>query len=305
MLRNKTKGFISIEYIIVAAVVIFAFTAFAMSFAAGNQQRYGTVQNQLTDNGAIITNGTLPGYTNPSCFTMGSLGVIAGYDASCGTKVIIPSKIDGETITEIGNSAFMGRGITQLSLPDTLLKIGDSAFKNNSLTAVIIPKSVIEIDDYAFSNNSIVNLYIPSTLTSMGKQAFNSNNLPQSSAFIYAYSTSGIDRTRIVSYGGALKAVTVPYGVTTIDQYAFFSTGLQSVVIPSTVNSIGDYAFGENSLTSGRFEGVLPTTLGTNIFSQNAGLTASTIKVPSAQLAAYQSRAISNFGLSNANVFYQ
>ena len=74
------------------------------------------------------------------------------------------------------------------------------------------------------------------------------------------------------AHNKSLKNLVIHEGVTTIDKYAFYYSGITSIVIPSTVTTIGDYAFQHADLEKVTFVDTaeLPsnlTTLGTSSFS--------------------------------------
>ena len=72
--------------------------------------------------------------------------------------VIIPNKIEGKSVTEIGNEAFKEIDwITSVEIPNSVTTIGDWAFYNCiSLTNVTIPDSVIIIGSGAFYKCSLL-----------------------------------------------------------------------------------------------------------------------------------------------------
>ena len=55
--------------------------------------------------------------------------MITAYD-STSTEPVIPETVNGFTVTEIGEEAFMGKGITSIALPSTITIIHARAFKN-------------------------------------------------------------------------------------------------------------------------------------------------------------------------------
>lgn len=74
-----------------------------------------------------------------------------------------------------------------------------------------------------------------------------------------------------------LTSVTIPNSVTTIEDYAFFRTGLTSIVIPSSVTTIGDHAFNEcENLTSVTIPDSV-TRIGGSAFEKCESLTSITI----------------------------
>lgn len=69
--------------------------------------------------------------------------------------IVIPSRIDGRNVTEIGNSAFGSYGsssIGEVTLPNTIKKINAFAFDSIGATKVNIPDSVEHIGYGAFQN---------------------------------------------------------------------------------------------------------------------------------------------------------
>ena len=184
---------------------------------------------------------------NDTCFTINN-NTITGYSNTCSKDVIIPSKINGITITTIGQSAFSSKGITSLSMPNTITTINRQAFDSNYLT----------------------HLDIPSSVTSILWGAFNNNQLPDDEAFIYARESDGSeDKTTIVSYGGAKREnVVIPVGVTTIENGAFEDADLISVTFPNTLTSIGSQAFRSNNLISLEIPSSV-TSLAPNAFNAN------------------------------------
>lgn len=303
-MKNNKLGFVSIEYVIVGAIVFFAFSVFAVRFIESSNTRVDVIRDQVGDKNPMIDEGVpTPPQSKDGCFIVDSGGVILSYDSSCGKQVVIPSHINGQQITAIGSGAFQGKGLTSIKIPDGIATVGDYAFQGNSLKSVVLPDSVISVGDFAFSNNALTSFYIPPMATYVGIGVVNNNLLPDSLAFVYSQDFNGINKGNIVSYGGAAKNVPVPYGVVTISRDAFYETGIQSVILPVTVSTIMDYAFASNSLRSVVFQGSRPLTLGSYIFFGNTGLTASTIRVPSAHLTDYRAYALSNFSVPS-NVFY-
>ena len=56
--------------------------------------------------------------------------------------VNIPPKIDGRTVTKIGDGAFLGcTGLTQVSIPKSVKTIGDGAYGLTGLKKVNVPSS--------------------------------------------------------------------------------------------------------------------------------------------------------------------
>ncbi len=187
----------------------------------GNEEQGKAFKGKIRIEGEQLVNDT--------CFTVNN-NTITGYSNTCSKDVIIPSKINGITITTIGSSAFANKGLTSVVFPNTLTTITREAFRNNNLTHLEIPSSVVSI----------------------GPAAFNRNQLPDEEAFIYARESDGSeDKTTIVSYGGAKREnVVIPEGVVSIGNQSFDNTSLVSVQFPSTLKTIRGQAFRGNVLTS-------------------------------------------------------
>ena len=91
------------------------------------------------------------------------------------TNVVIPSQIDGKTVTAIGNAAFRSQTkITSVTIPDSVKTIGNDAFNNcYKLTSVTIPDSVRIIGENAFLQCSgLTSITIPNGVISIGTSAF-------------------------------------------------------------------------------------------------------------------------------------
>jgi len=118
----------------------------------------------------------------------------------------------------------------------------------------IIPNGVNSIGSTAFSGCfKLTSITIPSSVTEIGNDAFkwckNLQSIYVASNNPYYSDKDGIlfnkKQTQIVSYPAGRKgAYTIPDGVNSIGNYAFFSCRkLQSITIPNSVTEIGNYAF--------------------------------------------------------------
>ena len=223
----------------------------------GSLQNYN--QNKSFRGTLNIGDGTP---TDASCFTTTGTTTltITDYDETCGSDVIIPSSINGKTVTAIGDArydsstssyinSFADKGLTSVEIPNSVTTIGDSSFKDNQLTSVTISNGVTIIGQNAFYGNQLTSVTIPSSVTTIGAYAF---------------------------YNNQLTSVTIPSSVTTIGISAFESNQLISVTIPSNVTSIRNDAFQNNQLTSVTIEGKTSssdfTTYGTSIWGWANGV---------------------------------
>lgn len=161
--------------------------------------------------------------TSAHCFEFGA-GTITGYNGiteDCPSDVVIPATLDDETVTAIGDRAFVEMGLTSVVFPDSVTELGMQTFKGNQLTSVTIPDSVTEIGFEVFMLNNIASVDIHDSVTTLGYRAFRLNNI---------------------------ASVDIPDSVTLIDREAFFGNGMNSVFVPDSVTDIGSQAFYNNPL---------------------------------------------------------
>ena len=151
-------------------------------------------------------------------------------EGKAGASFAIPN-----SVTSIGNCAFVSCKLTSVTIPNSVNSIGSQAFSYCTiLTNVTIPNSVTTIGANAFQNcTSLTNVTIPNSVTSIGYWAF--------------YQCS------------KLESITISNSVTSIENLTFaYCTSLISVTIPSSVTSINWGAFQDcTSLTSVTFEGTI------------------------------------------------
>ena len=218
------------------------------------------------------------------------LGVIGSYTVPEGVTSIVDSAFSGcigltsvaipTSVTSIVDSAFSGCiGLTGVAIPARVISIGNNAFYGCSgLTSVVITDGVTSLGSFVFAGCSgLTSVAIPSSVTSIGFNAFSGNRMMTSISVDAAnpnYCSAGgvlFDkvRTLLIQYPlGEIGSYTVPEGVTSIGNYAFFGCiGLTSVAIPSSVTSIGNNAFqGCSGLTSVAIPASV-TSIGNYVFS--------------------------------------
>lgn len=136
-------------------------------------------------------------------------------------NVVIPSEINGEKVTTIGdyfmkneNGGFSN--IKTIVIPEGVEKIGREAFYGLNVEKVTMPSSVTRIGDLAFAGcGDLSNITIPSSVTSVGGSAFD-------------YCTS-------------IESIIIPSSVTNMGQYVFYGwQSNQSICIEFSVNEIPD-----------------------------------------------------------------
>ena len=108
-------------------------------------------------------------------------GVITGYSGFA-EELSIPSVIDGQAITAIGDEAFKSaEGLKRLVIPEGVTTIGVKAFfELTALESVSFPDSVVSIGMNAFYGcSSLSRINIPPSLTSLSYGAFHNTALTE------------------------------------------------------------------------------------------------------------------------------
>lgn len=91
-------------------------------------------------------------------------------------RIVIPSVIDGRTVTEIAAGAFANSasGLKEVVLPASCTTVGDKAFQSvKTLTTLTIPDSApVSIGAYAFAGTALTSLMLPASVVRVGNYAF-------------------------------------------------------------------------------------------------------------------------------------
>jgi len=101
---------------------------------------------------------------------------IAGYNGT-DVAVVIPAEIHENPVTAIGNEAFKGKNITNVTIPNTVTSIGKGAFYDNQLASITLSNSVTSIGDNAFRKNKLTRITIPNSVKDIGVDAFDENQI--------------------------------------------------------------------------------------------------------------------------------
>lgn len=169
---------------------------------------------------------------------------ITEYDGNA-AELVIPSQLDGYTVTAIGKTAFCNfSSIVSVTVPDSVTQIERYAFYYcESLTDVNLPDSLTYIGDHVFEQTPFyytesnwengvlyIGKYLIEAKTELGGKYYVKNG------------------TRVIADNGlsytSVESVILPDGLITIGTGAFSGcSSLKRVVIPSSVNGIWDYAF--------------------------------------------------------------
>ncbi|MBQ8551201.1 MAG: leucine-rich repeat protein [Clostridia bacterium] len=124
--------------------------------------------------------------------------------------------------SEAGALSYSGSATT-VEIPDKIdgnpVTSITGAFKDNtSVKSIVLPESLKTIGkDSFYGCTALTSIEIPDGVTFIGNSAFRGCN--------------------------GIKNLVIPDSVVTIDEYAFYSSGLISIDIPDSVTTIGNYAF--------------------------------------------------------------
>ncbi|MCH1984160.1 leucine-rich repeat protein [Ruminococcus sp. OA3] len=135
------------------------------------------------------------------------------------TNIVIPETYEGKPVTAITDSAFEGKNITSISLPNTVKVINKSAFEFcESLTQISLQDGLLELGEYCFNCCT----------------ALKEVTVPGSVEVIGAYCFAETEQ---------LKKVILNDGVKRIDESAFRSCAVEVLTLPDGIEYIGKQAF--------------------------------------------------------------
>ena len=162
--------------------------------------------------------------------------------------IVIPYEIMvlGEmfAVTEIGDEAFRGLGLTSVVLSYGIEVIGDNAFRSNYLVSIYLPASIVEIGDNAFRDNQITHLTLYYEIEDFGDDIFRQNLLTE--IVIPLWMTEVIEGT---FRQNQLVSIIFHDGVEVIGEDAFMSNLLTEINLPSSLIEIEEDGFRDNLLT--------------------------------------------------------
>lgn len=97
---------------------------------------------------------------------------ITGYHGT-DAEIVLPSKIGGLPVNEIGGRAFANSAIESVEIPDSIRKIGAEAFIESGVKRVTFGEGVRDIPERTFYNcGNLRTAALPTTLRSIGREAF-------------------------------------------------------------------------------------------------------------------------------------
>ena len=193
----------------------------------------------------------------------------------CGAKlnIVIP-----DSVTEIGEAAFLNSGIVAVTIPDTVTEIEEDAFSGcTGLTSIKLPKNLKILGDESFRDcTGLTSVLIPKTVENTHSYyggiygPFRGCDNLQEVKF-----EDGMTRipNLILGFCGAKLNIVIPDSVTEIGEAAFLNSGIVAVTIPDAVTEIEEDAFrGCTGLTDIKLPDSV-VNIGTKIFANCTSLT--------------------------------
>ena len=171
---------------------------------------------------------------------------VVGIDSCDGGSTLNTVKIEGNTITSIGNNAFKDcTGLKSINFPSSLTSIGENAFSGciNLTGDITLSSQITSLGSACFKDTAITGLTYASPVKIIPSYAFYNTNITSLN-----FQTSEVTHIEDYAFGDctSLTDVSIPEGVTNIGQYSFYGCeGLKSVSFPNSLSSVGEYAFAE------------------------------------------------------------
>ncbi|WP_308617614.1 leucine-rich repeat protein [uncultured Eubacterium sp.] len=146
-----------------------------------------------------------------------------------------------DTVTSIGEEAFMYSGILSFAVPSKVKGIEKNLFYHSSLESITFNQTETDIGDYAFAYSNIKEASVPQSVTSIGKDTFENTpisnvTLPNNLKIVSESMFSNCPNIKNIDF--------LPSTVTYIDDSAFSSTGITALDFTKTnITFIDDFAF--------------------------------------------------------------
>ncbi len=143
----------------------------------------------------------------------------------------------GEGVKSIMNGAFAGESeLKSVKLPDSLEIIGEGAFTGTGISNVTIPSNVKAVSVSQFESAAITNINVSSD-----NPYFNSVD-----GVVYSEDGKTLVAFPVARFADEGYSFTIPKTVTEIGEYAFSNCLMTSVEIPDSVTRICQFAFAGN-----------------------------------------------------------
>ena len=145
-------------------------------------------------------------------------------------------------VTVIGPAAFEKcTSLQSAELPDSLVQICHSVFLEcTSLSSISLPEGLEKIGTSAFAGSGITEISIPQSITVIPMNCFSDCDKLTKAKF--SHDTKKIEKSAFENCS-ALTDVNIPENIVTIEDKAFFASGIKKAILPDTLTSFGNSAF--------------------------------------------------------------
>jgi len=164
--------------------------------------------------------------------------LIKGYTGGPGW-VVVPEKIEGYPVVEIGRGVFDGKTLTFSFARGTKpadVDVGSRANEKAGIIGIVLPNTVRKIGSSAFANTAITRFDMPDSVTEIGTSIFSGCNLLTEIKL-----SDNLELIEDLSLGGlpALKKMNLPKNLKRLHKYAFSGyKELTELIIPNTITEI-------------------------------------------------------------------
>ncbi|BAX79340.1 leucine-rich repeat protein [Labilibaculum antarcticum] len=193
--------------------------------------------------------GTATDIVIPESFTVdGSIYAITEiadntFESSIFTGSSISSVVLPETIQKMGEKAFYGNSLSQISIPEGC-ELGEQCFGRNKLKTITIPAGITEIPSTCFSYNDIIELNIPASVKTIGSMAFAYNDITTLTL------NEGLEDIGLGAfYYNKISKLSIPNSVVLVNRAAFSRNQITEVNLNESLELRGG-AFADNKITS-------------------------------------------------------
>lgn len=179
---------------------------------------------------------------------IGTFGFTEGGKTYVPEKVILP-----KTLTSIGDYAFDASaegasGLTAIELPNQLETIGNYAFRGQKLKNVTLPKNITEIETGAFADNKVETLDFNENLKFIGSGAFENHQLKK---LVIPENVTEIGDSAFAvtdsSLGKTLTELKLNRKLQIVGENAFGRSALKELELPDSVEVLPANAFSGNT----------------------------------------------------------